>query len=88
MFSFQPFFVPAPASSLLYEGFYDPVLVGFSVVVAILAAYAALLVSHQVSDDTKTSFARRTWVILGGLCLGFGIWAMHFVGMLAFTLPC
>jgi hypothetical protein len=24
----------------------------------------------------------------GGLCLGAGIWAMHFIGMLAFELPC
>ena len=26
--------------------------------------------------------------MVGGLCLGVGIWAMHFVGMLAFSLPC
>jgi len=85
--SFQPFFASAPANNLLYEGFHDPVLVGFSVAVAILASFASLLVSQHVAH-TNTSTARRSWVALGGLCLGFGIWAMHFIGMLAFNLPC
>jgi diguanylate cyclase (GGDEF)-like protein/PAS domain S-box-containing protein len=87
VFSFQQFFVSAPANNLLYEGFYDPVLVGFSVLVAVLAAYAALLVSQHVSQISAPA-ARRVWVALGGLCLGVGIWAMHFIGMLAFNLPC
>jgi len=57
------------------------------VLVAVFAAYAALLVSHHVSV-TRPGPLRRAWVVAGGLCLGLGIWAMHFVGMLAFSLPC
>ncbi len=87
MLALQHFFVAAPANNLLYEGFYDPVLVAASVLVAVLAAYAALLVSQHVSNNPNT-LARRIWVTAGGLCLGFGIWAMHFIGMLAFNLPC
>src|SRR5256885_208730 len=30
---------------------------------------------------------RRTGVLTGAFCLGAGIWAMHFIGMLAFV-PC
>ncbi len=85
--SFQNFFVSAPASSLLLEGHYDLVLVGLSVLVAILSSYGALLVSQHVLS--KPSLAvRRMWITGGGLCLGAGIWAMHFIGMLAFELPC
>jgi NO-binding membrane sensor protein with MHYT domain len=85
--SFQNIFVSAPASSLLLEGHYDLVLVGLSVLVAILSAYGALLVSqHVLSKPSRTM--RRMWITGGGLCLGAGIWAMHFIGMLAFELPC
>ncbi len=85
--AFQQFFISPPASNLLYEGSHDPVLVAASVLVAVLAAYAALLVSQHVSDN-RNATARRIWVTAGGLCLGFGIWSMHFIGMLAFNLPC
>ena len=76
-----------PDDSLLYVGHYDALLVAFSVALAILAAYAALLVSRQV-ETSLTEQARRLWTVLGGVCLGIGIWAMHFIGMLAFSLPC
>ena len=79
--------ISPPESSVLYEGNYDPVLVTLSIVVAIFASYAALLVSQHVST-TSAATIRRMWVAVGGLCLGIGIWAMHFVGMLAFSLPC
>jgi len=76
-----------PDSSLLYQGSYDPVLLSLSVVVAIFASYASMLVSQHVSTSTSAR-ARRLWIAVGGLCLGVGIWSMHFVGMLAFNLPC
>ncbi len=79
--------VTAPQNSLLYTGNYDPLLVGLSIVVAIFASYAALQVSHHVTA-AATRAIRHSWLAVGGLCLGLGIWAMHFVGMLAFTLPC
>ena len=85
MLDFLHLVVAAPDSSLLYAGLYDPVLVTLSVVVAMFASYAALLVSRHV---VATRTHRRIWLLVGGLCLGLGIWAMHFVGMLAFALPC
>lgn len=72
---------------MLYAGSYDPVLVSLSIIVAIFASYASLLVSQHVSA-ARTAAIRRMWTAAGGLCLGAGIWAMHFVGMLAFSLPC
>ncbi|NML60857.1 EAL domain-containing protein [Massilia sp. RP-1-19] len=85
MLDFLHLVVVAPDSSLLYAGMYDPVLVTLSVVVAMFASYAALLVSRRVAATRKH---RRMWLLAGGVCLGLGIWAMHFVGMLAFALPC
>jgi len=87
MLNFLPLVITPPESSVLYRGSYDPVLVGLSIVVAIFASYASLLVSQHVSSTT-TATSRRLWIAVGGLCLGIGIWAMHFVGMLAFSLPC
>ncbi len=77
----------APSDNLRYTGFYDPVLVGLSITIAVFAAYAALLVSKRISHAT-TARTQHLWTAIGGLCLGLGIWAMHFVGMLAFSLPC
>ncbi len=80
-------FIAPPDSSLIYTGVYDAVLVAMSLVVAVLASYAALLVSLNLTQPL-TGQARRLWFIVGSLCLGLGIWAMHFIGMLAFSLPC
>ncbi|MDO8770214.1 MAG: EAL domain-containing protein [Burkholderiaceae bacterium] len=87
MSDFFHLFIAPPDSSLLYTGHYDPVLVSLSIVVAIFASYASLLVSQHVAS-TPVAATRRMWMAIGGLCLGLGIWAMHFVGMLAFSLPC
>lgn len=76
-----------PQDSVLYAGKYDPVLVVLSVGIAVVASYAALLVSQQVALAERRLY-RHGWTALGALCLGLGIWAMHFVGMLAFSLPC
>lgn len=76
-----------PESSLLYTGHYDPVLVALSIIVAMFTSYASLLVTQHIS--TSTGAATRRWLTcIGGLSLGGGIWAMHFIGMLAVSLPC
>ena len=87
MMHLTDFFISLPPESLLYAGNYDLVLVGLSIVVAIFASYASLLVSQHVTV-TSAKTARRIWISFGGLSLGAGIWSMHFVGMLSFNLPC
>jgi diguanylate cyclase (GGDEF)-like protein/PAS domain S-box-containing protein len=62
-------------------------LVSLSVVIAIFSSYSALLVSRHVSSGA-ISRNSHLWIAGGGLSFGIGIWAMHFVGMLAFNLPC
>ncbi|WP_420565159.1 response regulator [Thalassobaculum sp.] len=74
-----------PAAAL--PGTYSPGLVGLSVFIAILAATVALSTSERVSAVGSTG-GRVAWLVAGGGCMGGGIWGMHFVGMLAFSLPC
>ena len=66
-------------------GTYNPWLVIASLLVAMLASYTALDMAGRVSATRgRTS---RWWLTGGSVAMGVGIWSMHFVGMLAFTLP-
>ncbi len=76
-----------PDSSLLHVGQHDPFLVALSVAAAIFVSYVALLVSQHASNAAQTS-TRRLWIAAGSASMGAGVWAMHFIGMLAFSLPC
>jgi diguanylate cyclase (GGDEF)-like protein len=64
---------------------YDFLLVVVSVLVAIFASYTALDMAGRIhSIHHKGSWA---WLAGGATAMGIGIWAMHFIGMLAFRLP-
>lgn len=60
-------------------------LVVLSIFIAIIASYAALTMNKQA--QTNSFFHRNIWLSLGAIIMGFGIWAMHFIGMSAFLLP-
>jgi signal transduction histidine kinase/CheY-like chemotaxis protein len=66
-------------------GVYDYRLVAVSVLIAILAAYAALDLAGRVT--AARGFARGVWLSGGAFALGLGIWSMHYIGMEAFLLP-
>ena len=72
--------------TLALVGSYDPLLVAVSILMASLAAYAALGLAGRIAV-AETSGARRLWLVAGAIAMGIGIWAMHFIGMLAFRLP-
>lgn len=63
-------------------------LVGLSVIVACLASYAALSIVGRIkaAEQTKSN-AWQLWLITGSLTMGGGVWAMHFIAMLALKLP-
>lgn len=63
---------------------YNPILVVISFVVAILAAYTALNMAARVAGSQGTT--ARVWLAGGGIAMGIGVWAMHFIGMLAMDL--
>ncbi len=67
------------------HGTYNLWLVALSYVVASVASYTALELSRRVSHSSGT--AARAWLGAGAVSMGIGIWTMHFIGMLAFSLP-
>ena len=64
---------------------YDAELVFLSVLIAIFASYTAFYVSSRISQTHNA--ANRYWLSAGAFVLGGGVWAMHFVGMLAYKMP-
>jgi len=66
-------------------GSYNYALVALSVLIAIVAAYAALDLAARVT--AATGWTRAIWLLGGGAAMGIGIWSMHYIGMLAFVLP-
>lgn len=76
-----------PDTSLLYVGVYDPWLVALSILIAMFASNVGLGVADRLSA-TASPLEKWIWTGVGALTLGIGVWAMHFIGMLAFTLPC
>lgn len=72
--------------SVALPGVYDPFLVALSVVMACLAAYVALELAERIGAAHEPG-AKRLRLATGAATLGIGVWAMHFLGMLAFHLP-
>jgi diguanylate cyclase (GGDEF)-like protein len=56
-----------------------------SLLVAILASYTALDLASRITASTGA--AAVAWLLGGAFAMGMGIWSMHFIGMLAFSLP-
>lgn len=67
---------------------YSPLLVGLSYLVAVLAAFTTLgLVAHMRRAHEEQAASETYWWLGGAFTLGGGIFAMHFVGMIAFSIP-
>ncbi|NMZ33599.1 putative bifunctional diguanylate cyclase/phosphodiesterase [Pseudomonas proteolytica] len=69
----------------MLTGSYSPALVLISLLVAILASYTALDLTGRIA--TAKGRAVYLWMAGGALAMGCGVWSMHFIGMLAFSLP-
>ena len=63
---------------------YDPALVALSIAIAFFASYTALDLGARVRGASTS--LRWAWVAAASVAMGGGIWAMHFVGMLAFEM--
>src|ERR1700730_17153566 len=74
-----------PFSGLALVGSYDYRLVALSIFIAVVASYAALDLSGRVTFAQGS--VRLLWLGGGATAMGIGIWAMHYIGMLAFHLP-
>lgn len=60
---------------------YNTTLICLSILIACTASYISLELSRKVTINT--GLKSKIWLIGGSLIMGFGIWSMHFVGMMA-----
>lgn len=68
----------------MMTGTYNMGLVLLSYLVAVTASYTALELAKRVASSQGK--AAVIWLIAGAFSMGIGIWTMHFVGMLAFSM--
>jgi NO-binding membrane sensor protein with MHYT domain len=71
----------------MLPGHYNFGLVALSVAIGIVASYTALDRANRVSGNTGNPRKAWIWLVAGATAMGAGIWSMHFIGMLAFSLP-
>ena len=64
---------------------YNYGLVLLSYLVAVLGSYAFLQFATRIAELTDGGL-RLGWTAVGAIAMGGGVWAMHFIGMLAHTL--
>jgi diguanylate cyclase len=62
---------------------HDLRLVALAVTICALASYTAISLLHHVRGSTGR--IRFLWLVVAATTTGFGIWATHFIAMLAFT---
>ena len=87
---FSPYlrFISGPQEiARAYQSSYEPALVLLSVAIAVFASYVAFELAARLRSS-ESAPGHLLWHGLGALTLGTGIWAMHFIGMLAFRLEC
>jgi len=71
---------------VLLEGSYNVGLVFLSVLIAIYSSYVSLNFISRLRNSDSAHII-KSGIITSGLVLGLGVWSMHFVGMMAFSLP-
>src|SRR5262249_23695054 len=64
---------------------YDTTLLALSFIVAVIASYTALELVQRLRGSRGG--AGSLWHAASSIVLGGGIWAMHFIAMLAFQSP-
>lgn len=70
---------------MIIAGTHDSVLVALSILTATVASYTALDLAGRI--QVSSGWAKNAWLATAALAMGGGIWSMHFVAMLAFSLP-
>lgn len=61
---------------------HDPLLVALAALVCFVTCLGSIKVWWLGSDASGGS--RRRWILLAGCASGFGVWATHFIGMIAY----
>jgi len=74
------------SGQLLLTCSHNPFLVLLAYLVACAASFATLDMAERLGHVEHPA-AQQRWRWVGACCLAGGIWAMHFIGMLAFQAP-
>ena len=77
--------MPSVTAQAGLVGSYDYRFVLVSIFLAILASYAALDLASRIKAARGS--IRSVWLTCGAAAMGLGIWSMHYIGMLAYSLP-
>src|SRR5689334_13922690 len=67
------------------NGSYNVWMVYLSIFVAVFVSHTALNLASRVARTQGVP--ALFWLCGGAVAMGSGIWSMHFIGMLAFSLP-
>ena len=70
---------------MILDGTHEPSLVALSILIAIAASFTALDLIGRI--PLSRGAARTGWLATAAMAMGGGIWSMHFVAMLSFSLP-
>ncbi len=63
---------------------YDPWLLAVSVAIPVIASVAAMA---AWTEGRRSARERTAWMLIAVSMFSFGVWAMHFTGMIAMILP-
>ena len=83
---FSRFFVDPQQTAELLSMQHSHALVLVSMLVAVLTSCMALQIAGM-ARLSRSPASRQLAIATGALALGGGVWAMHFIGMLAMSLP-
>ena len=78
------FFLSGADRPALLWSQHDPQLVALSLVLAVLSSVMALHMA-TLAQTAQGQRVQQTALLTGAVALGAGIWGMHFIGMLAFS---
>ncbi|NOQ93347.1 MAG: EAL domain-containing protein [Methylophaga sp.] len=65
---------------------YSFTLIIISILIAVLSSFTAFGTAERQYNSLRKSH-KIAWNLFGAASMGLGIWAMHFIGMLALSLP-
>lgn len=77
--------MPTGHAAMYLPHAYSSDLVVLSLIVGIIASYTAFGLARCVT--TSKGGSQIIWLLGGAATMGLGVWALHFIAMLAFSLP-
>lgn len=75
-----------PESSQLLPVTYNYSLVVVSYLIALLAGYTGFSISQLAKVQADNQLPSNNLILVGSIVMGVGIWAMHFIAMLAYSI--